>query len=142
MKRFVPVIVVFLLALAWSRFDVNAPQPMGVPETSIAGETAEGDWRSGDQVLGTGVVTRVLSDDNDGSRHQRFIVKLASGRTLLVAHNIDLAPRINALQQGDTIRFFGESEWNDKGGVIHWTHHDPKGRHVPGWIEHDGMRYQ
>lgn len=44
------------------------------------------------QVQGSGRVLRVLADDNDGSRHQRFILALASGRTLLIAHNIDLAP--------------------------------------------------
>src|SRR5678816_7672 len=76
---------------------------------------------------GSGTVTRVLSDDNDGSRHQRFIVSLASGQTLLISHNIDLAPRVDALSVGDVVSFRGEYEWNDKGGVIHWTHHDPAG---------------
>lgn len=94
------------------------------------------------QVEGSGTVERTLSDDNDGSRHQRFILRLASGHTLMVAHNIDLAPRIPGLRSGDTVAFFGEYEWNPRGGVIHWTHHDPQGRHVAGWLEHDGRRYQ
>src|SRR5215207_8629841 len=37
------------------------------------------------QVEGQGVVRRVLSDDNDGRRHQRFVVTLASGQTLLIS---------------------------------------------------------
>ena len=94
------------------------------------------------QVEGAGTVARVLSDDNEGSRHQRFILELASGQSLMVAHNIDLAPRIDGLTVGDRVRFFGEYEWNPRGGVIHWTHHDPQGRHVGGWLEHDGRRYQ
>jgi len=94
------------------------------------------------QVEGRGTVVRVLADDKDGSRHQRFIVRLDSGRTLLLSHNIDLAPRIDALRTGDTAAFYGEYEWNPKGGVIHWTHHDPQGRHPAGWIRHGGRIYQ
>ncbi len=85
---------------------------------------------------------RILPDDNDGSRHQRFILRLDSGRTLLVAHNIDLAPRIPALQKGDTVAFHGVYEWNENGGVIHWTHRDPVGQHQPGWLRHDGRTFQ
>jgi hypothetical protein len=98
--------------------------------------------RSNVQIAGSGVVTSLLKDDNTGSRHQRFIVRLPHDQTLLIAHNVDLAPRIDALQVGDDVRFFGEYEWNDKGGVLHWTHDDPQGRHVAGWIEHEGKRYQ
>ncbi|HKO62275.1 MAG TPA: DUF3465 domain-containing protein [Pyrinomonadaceae bacterium] len=94
------------------------------------------------QVEGTGTVSRILSDDNDGSRHQRFIIALKSGQTVLISHNIDLAPRIISLEVGDEIRFFGEYEWNDKGGTIHWTHHDPNRRHIAGWIKHEGRVYQ
>ncbi|MBI3432418.1 MAG: DUF3465 domain-containing protein [Hydrogenophilales bacterium] len=94
------------------------------------------------QVTGQGTVVKVLRDDGSGSRHQRFIVRLDSGRTVLVAHNIDLAPRIDALRAGDTVAFSGEYEWNPKGGVIHWTHRDPHGRHPDGWIRHGGQTYQ
>jgi hypothetical protein len=99
-------------------------------------------WRGGQQVEGSGMVLRILPDDNKGSRHQRFILELRSGRTVLVAHNIDLAPRIPGLESGDSVSFFGEYESNDQGGVIHWTHHDPQGRHIDGWLEHRGQRYQ
>ncbi|MGO4999904.1 DUF3465 domain-containing protein [Oceanisphaera sp. W20_SRM_FM3] len=94
------------------------------------------------QVEGSGRVVRLLKDDNKGSRHQRFLLVLPSGQTLLIAHNIDLAPRIDTLKVGDTVAFYGEYEWNKKGGVVHWTHHDPKGRHLGGWLQHNGKRYQ
>ena len=94
------------------------------------------------QAQGEGKVIRVLADDLDGSRHQRFIVQLASGQTLLITHNVDIAPRIDGLKVGDSVRFHGEYVWNEKGGVIHWTHHDPQGRHVAGWVIHDGKTYE
>jgi hypothetical protein len=97
---------------------------------------------SGLQLAGRGSVERMLPDDTDGSRHQRFILRLNSGQTLLISHNIDLAHRIDSLLEGDTVAFYGEYEWNPKGGVIHWTHHDPQGRHPAGWIRHDGQTYQ
>jgi hypothetical protein len=94
------------------------------------------------QVQASGRVARVLPDDNDGSRHQRFIVQLASGQTVLVAHNIDLADRIAALEAGDLVELNGEYEWNERGGVIHWTHRDPQHSHADGWVKHNGHTYQ
>ena len=94
------------------------------------------------QIQGSGTVSRVLPDDNKGSRHQKFILRLDSRQTLLVAHNIDLAPRIPNLKVGDVVQFYGEYEWNDKGGVIHWTHRDPGNRHAHGWLKHQGKIYE
>ncbi|MDY0207043.1 MAG: DUF3465 domain-containing protein [Pseudomonas sp.] len=97
---------------------------------------------NGIQVSGSGEVSHILSDDNDGSRHQRFILRLSTGQTVLVAHNIDLAPKINTLKNGDLVQFFGVYEWNSQGGVIHWTHHDPARRHIGGWLQHNGRKYE
>lgn len=97
---------------------------------------------AGSQMCDSGNVTRLLSDDNTGSRHQRFIIKLSSGQTLLIAHNIDLAPKIYSLQKGGIVKFCGEYETNFKGGVVHWTHHDPRKHHVGGWLEYNGRRYE
>lgn len=94
------------------------------------------------QVGGSGVVVKILPDDLQGSRHQRFILRLSSGQTILISHNIDLAPRVDALREGDRVEFFGEYEWNSKGGVVHWTHHDPYGRHTVGWLKLNGAIYQ
>ncbi|MDO9164430.1 MAG: DUF3465 domain-containing protein [Methylococcaceae bacterium] len=98
--------------------------------------------RSDFQVQGTASIVKLLADDNNGSRHQRFLVRLNSGQTLLIAHNTSLAARIDDLKEGDSVEFYGEYEWNNKGGVIHWTHRDPKGHHVSGWIKHSGRIYQ
>lgn len=94
------------------------------------------------QVRGSGTVSRILPDDNKGSRHQKFILRLDSKQTVLVAHNIDLAPRIQGIRKGDRVEFYGEYEWNKKGGVIHWTHRDPNNRHAHGWLKHKGNVYE
>ncbi|MEJ6080141.1 DUF3465 domain-containing protein [Vibrio sp. 1-Bac 57] len=100
------------------------------------------DKRSDLQIAGKGTVIKLLADDLKGSQHQRFIIKTNTGQTILVAHNIDLAPRINTLKVGDSIEFYGEYEWNKRGGVMHWTHKDPKQRHIDGWLRHAGLVYQ
>lgn len=93
------------------------------------------------QVIGIGVVIRILDDDVSGIKHQRFILELTTGQTLLISHNIDLAPRINTLMIGDEIEFYGEYEWNKKGGVVHWTHNDPNEKHINGWLVYRGDMY-
>jgi hypothetical protein len=94
------------------------------------------------EVEGQGTVTQVLADDTSGARHQRFIVRLATGQTLLIVHDIDVAPRVSSLQVGDVVSFKGEYVWNAQGGLVHWTHHDPTGGHPAGWIKHNGQTYQ
>lgn len=98
--------------------------------------------RSKLQVRSQGTVKAILPDDNDGSRHQRMILELDNGLTVLIAHNIDLAPRIEGLQKGETVEFYGVYEYNNKGGVIHWTHHDPRRKHIDGWLKYKGRMYQ
>jgi len=94
------------------------------------------------QVEVQGKVVKVLRDDSEGSRHQKFLLRLPSGLTILIAHNIDLTPRIEDLKSGDMMEFNGEYEWNEKGGVVHWTHRDPAGRHRAGWLKRNGQFYQ
>ena len=94
------------------------------------------------QVQSKGEVKAILADDNDGSRHQKMILKLENGLTVLVAHNIDLAPRVEGLRKGEIVEFYGEYEYSPKGGVIHWTHHDPQRKHIDGWLKYKGKIYQ
>lgn len=113
-----------------------------ISESCLSIEKIFNNKQSDIQVGGSGIVIKVLPDDTKGSRHQRFVIRLNSGQTLLIAHNIDIAARISNLNVGDHIKFYGEYEWNSKGGVIHWTHHDPSGHHEDGWLNHDGKTYQ
>ncbi len=150
MKKFLLALLVFGAGYATTIYLDGAPsRESAVPATTHSGTATNQSIanafkrRASDvQVQGAGVVQKVLEDDDEGSRHQRFVVRLDSGQTVLIAHNIDLAPRVASLREGDSVAFYGEYEWNPKGGVIHWTHRDPGGRHVDGWIEHDSRRYQ
>ncbi len=127
-----------LLLLAWAVRQFAAP-PSGDGEAVIA--EAYRYRRSGLMVEAEGTVERLLADDREGPAHQRLIVRLAAGQTVLVSHNIDLAPRVPAAP-GDRIGFRGQYEWNDRGGVVHWTHHDPQGRRAGGWLRHDERMYR
>ena len=86
-------------------------------------------------------MVKLLAEDNEGSRHQKFLLKMPAGYTVLIAHNIDLAPRLDGLQVGDSVQFKGEYVWNPKGGVVHWTHRDPNGGHPAGWLKFQGRTY-
>lgn len=113
----------------------------GSDEGAARIEKAVAARESGFMVTVAGTIKKTLRDDLEGSRHQRFLVELGSGRTVLVAHNIDLADRAS-IEQGDSVRIRGQYEWNEKGGVLHWTHHDPDGSHPGGWIEANDRRVE
>jgi len=131
-------LLALVLLYGWARS--NDPEA-GLPSDGAVERLYEA-RESGHVVEGRGIVENVLRDDVDGSRHQRFIVRLDSGHTLLVSHNIDLAPRVARIRRGDGIGFRGQYEWNDRGGVLHWTHHDPQERRPGGWLLHDGRTYR
>ena len=130
MKHIFFSIFIFLACINVNADDVNKISSAYATQTSDL------------QVSSSGTVVKLLPDDNKGSCHQRFILKLSNNQTILVAHNIDLAPKITSLRKGDVVEFNGEYEWNSKGGVIHWTHHDPAGRHQDGWLKHNGSIYE
>ncbi len=135
-------ILLLLLAIGAAYFAYYESQaPQTYESTAQPAQSVE-QWRSGQQVSGGGKVLRILADDNSGDRHQRFVLKMISGQTVLIAHNIDVAPRIRSLKEDDFVLFYGQFEENAQGGLVHWTHRDPQGRHVAGWLEHNGKRYQ
>jgi Protein of unknown function (DUF3465) len=148
-RKLIALAAIILVALGWyfSR-PLDAQSPLGAlpgMQTALAGDQAARAFKDeavGRQITVHGTVDRVLTDDRDGSRHQRFVVRTSGGQTLLVAHNIDLAQRLDGLRPGDTVILCGEYVWNNHGGLMHWTHHDPSGRHAAGYIEWQGRRYQ
>ena len=141
------VLIAILAAIALYGFIHHVPSFISHPTGENAGhgrsiDTAYEKRLQNVQVTGSGTVIHILPDDTRGRRHQRFILRLPSGLTVLVVHNIDLAPKIKDLKVGDTVEFSGEYTWNPKGGIVHWTHRDPGGRHPGGWLKHNGRVYK
>lgn len=160
-KKILLLLGVVLLSFYIGRNTSQNPEQSAEPSTSTQVNTAQNTAPSTSQaqqstsisrlfeqqqsdvpVQGTGRIVKQLADDNNGSRHQRILLKLPDGLSILIAHNIDLAPRVENIQAGDNIEFKGEYAWNAKGGVVHWTHHDPNGRHPDGWLKHQNRTYQ
>lgn len=103
---------------------------------------AYGAHRNLPQVQGSGIVVKVLKDDTNGVQHQKFLLKVADNITVLVAHNIDLAPRVTDIQIGDVVAFKGEYVYTPKGGTVHWTHKNPRGNHEGGWLQYKAKKYE
>ncbi len=145
--------VVLLAVLAWIATadglwtGTPAGNPTGAPTSTGNADGADAIHRlfegsmSNVEVHGTGTVSRILADDDEGSPHQKFILTMSDGLTLLFAHNIDIAPRLDGLTVGDTVEFLGEYEWGEQGGTVHWTHRDPQGAHQDGWLKWEGRVY-
>jgi hypothetical protein len=73
-------------------------------------------------------------------RHEEFAIASDAG-PLTVIDNVDLAPQV-PVHRGDRIEVAGEMV-HDPGAlpVVHWTHHDPAGRHRGGFILFQGRTY-
>ena len=135
-KKFTPLqlVLVVVLVLAWKGLDLLKPHGAAADPGSGRGPVAAARAAKAESriVEDRGIVKKLLPDDRDGDRHQKLLIECGDG-TILLVHNIDLAPRIET-KPGDAIAFRGEYIWNEQGGLVHWTHHDPRGRHEGGWV--------
>lgn len=86
------------------------------------------------------VVVEILPDDVHGRRHQKWVVALADQRRVQVVYNSDFGPRV-PVQLGQVQDVAGEYIWNSKGGLLHWTHYDPRGRRPDGFVQINGQIY-
>jgi len=100
--------------------------------------------RSHVEVVADGSVTRVLGvAAGRASPHEGFLMRLASGCDLVVRveANTDFTGSF-PLSEGQRVAVKGEYEYYPRGGVVHWTHRDPRGRHEGGYIEAGGKLYE
>jgi len=94
--------------------------------------------RSGQEVTVEGTVASAPQFSRGPTgRHEDFVLEVSSGtgeqQLIHVAHNVDIAPEV-PLDEGMDIIVHGELDIDRSGPVIHFTHHDPRGRHQPGFI--------
>jgi hypothetical protein len=100
--------------------------------------------RSGVEVTVDGPVVRLLAMHGGAQGvHERFIVAVRAGdveQDILVADNISIG-RVAPVRIGDDVTVRGELAIDPSGPVIHWTHHDPRGRHESGFVRDRGVLY-
>lgn len=99
--------------------------------------------RSHVEVVADGTVTRVLGvAAGRVSPHEGFLLRLNSGcrLTVRVEANTDFTGNF-VIGPGDRAIVKGEYEYYALGGVIHWTHRDPRGRHESGYVDVRGNTY-
>ena len=106
---------------------------------NLAALTAIQTHRSGQEVTIEGTVAQAPRFARGPTgRHEDFIVEVSSGtgeqQLIQIAHNIDIAPEV-PVEEGTDVIVHGELDIDRAGPVIHWTHHDPSGRHQPGFIK-------
>jgi hypothetical protein len=96
------------------------------------------------EVVAQGTVLGVLGTHNGPSgEHEGFLLKLTQQCDLMlrVETNVDITGPV-PLRAGETVTVKGQFEDDPGGGVIHWTHRDPSGRHVAGYVLAGGKYYE
>ncbi len=85
-------------------------------------------------------VTKLLADDQQGLRHQKFEVVTSQGQKVLCVYNLDQGQRI-PLQVGDQVDVGGEFKWTKYGALLHWLHEDSRDKRPDGYVDLEGRRY-
>ncbi|HEV2261338.1 MAG TPA: DUF3465 domain-containing protein [Candidatus Rubrimentiphilum sp.] len=91
------------------------------------------------EVTASGTVARLLGTTVTRSgTHEAFLLQ-TGGMNVRIENNTSITGPI-PLTRGERVSLQGQYECND--GVIHWTHRDPRGRHMWGYIEAGGKIYR
>ncbi len=85
-------------------------------------------------------VIQVLPDDTSGLQHQKWIVRLSNGQKVQAVYNSDMCPRV-PVNEGDRVTLAGMFLMTGQGAMMHWLHHDPRGKRPDGFVELNGERY-
>lgn len=137
------VVLAAVVALA-AYVRLHGPQRAALPTagklTCGQARTAFSSQHSGAWLSVGGRVSRLLPNDVGRYTHQRFVLACRSGLTLLVVNDIDIGESV-PVRRGNFVEVRGQYIWNEQGGLIHFTHHDPSGQSPGGWIILSGREY-
>lgn len=117
--------------------------PAGVPFAVDDGQIIQAQSQQARKVelTVTAPIKKLLREEDYREPHQRFLLILSNGTTVLVANDLKYGT-FAPVQEGNVVRIHGEYIWNEKGGVLHWTHKSDEPNHESGYIDFNGMRYQ
>ena len=99
---------------------------------------------SGNEVLVSGHVVALLGTrESRSGKHEGYLVKLNKNCDLLlkVETNTSITGPI-PFTHDEPIVLKGVYVYDPLGGLIHWTHHDPSGRHMNGYVIAGGKSYR
>jgi hypothetical protein len=130
-----------ILAVALLALCACSSQPEQ-PDNSLVCQTYAGQG-SNQEVITQGTVVNVLGERGGPyGEHEGFLLKLDGDCDLMlrVETNVSITGFV-PIRRGEKVIVKGEYEYDPMGGVLHWTHHDPAGRHVAGYVVSAGKTY-
>ena len=98
--------------------------------------------RGGTQVTSVGRIAKLFEDQQTPFVAQVMLIRLSSGRKLLIKHNIEKAQRLPNLTVGEMITFNGTYSWNSKGGMVLSTYKNTDQPLRSGWLKYQDVTYQ
>ncbi|MBC7465045.1 MAG: DUF3465 domain-containing protein [Bdellovibrio sp.] len=137
--------LVLLILVFWNFFKSKAPTVAEV-ETKPASELTAFEKGLDCKCDQSFVITpalkviKKLKDDNQGIRHQKWLVQSPAGQIILFVHNLELCQPLD-IEKNDMVQLAGEFKWTDKGALIHWAHFDPKKKRPDGYVEFKRRKY-
>lgn len=85
-------------------------------------------------------VTQLLPDDTQGLPHQKWVATLSNGLKIQIVYNLNMGLKV-PIKVGDKFAVGGQFIWTDQGGLVHWTHEDPKQVRPDGYVMYNNVIY-
>ncbi len=98
--------------------------------------------RGGQQVHSAGRILKILKNQDKPFAAQQILLRLSSGRKLIIQHNIESGQALLDLKAGQSLEFYGVYKWHSKGGLIIRTHLVADNPKKSGWLKYNNLTYQ